>query len=1086
MATGSISTNARTDTAADSVQVADVLSVNCRRLKLAEVGIVASRFAFVTTGLLLLAFVIDHWAYLIHTSASLGSFGRWIFFLALAIVFPIVLAKQTVQHIRRRINPLFAAQQIEIDSPEIKNSVSNFWQLRTPSAHVHPSIQQAMAARANLDLTDDRINDGINTHSLTLWAYAGLAALALTAIYFAWMPQPSIQTIHRILIPWDSVARPSEITINNILPGDVEAQYGDALQVTAEVDGLDEDEPVRLFYRAVNGSSSGQPILMTPRSGTSIFAATIADNKPGIQQSMQYWIVAGEPTKRTAQSNIFQITAVAAPHIQIQSIEYAYPAYTQLPRTVVTDRFNIDAVEGTELTIKAESNQVIETASLYLFRPNATQPTKRSATQIKNNSCEFQLTLALLNDQLTPEFSHFEITFSTAAGKTNSDPIRYGIHVQTDIAPEITIESPTANELETGPIQLPLNQKLKIQFQTHDPDYGLEKIELIIQHGDQKPITKSLFHHVPGSEDVIRTNVVFDPQTLNIAVGSRVILFANASDNRRISARPEPNVSSSEHLVIHIVEPDKNGTSSDTTSNSGNGDSEQTDNPDQPNPPDQNDSQSDDMPENNDGNQGESTADQDGMGGGEGSEGEASEGEGGGSGDGQQTDKPQNPNGAQNGPQPDAQGDMGNPSENPKTGSQSSESGEDGGESKPSEGEPNGENMNDPTNGNTGDQGNPKEQKNPGDLATGNDAEIGTGDSSQGTPTGEQSSQDDQANQNDNPEQETQGAKNEDLHDGEIFERTLKHLRENQVPQGNKPPMNSETEAGTNSDNTQIQKDPKETQSPNDADDPSNNPNNQRSPTEQENNTPTGQETPMQGGQGETTTGDSNPANPTETSENSETSQNDPNNPSTDPANGSGGTGTSAKTLGETDGPEESTNGSQQQQDNTGQQTSNRFADTAGPTGTDQESETNGGPLNDPNKQLKQKQMNNILTEQELADLQYTRKATDLALQYLKDKQHDPDQKLLDDLGITAEQMREMIARYEKLKKDKTPQGKQTLDESLRALGLRSSKNQTPRTTNVQSENITGVRNNGVVSGLPAELRQKFRSFRKGTNVSDE
>ena len=130
--------------------------------------------------------------------------------------------------------------------------------------------------------------------------------------------------------------------------------------------------------------------------------------------------------------------------------------------------------------------------------------------------------------------------------------------------------------------------------------------------------------------------------------------------------------------------------------------------------------------------------------------------------------------------------------------------------------------------------------------------------------------------------------------------------------------------------------------------------------------------------------------------------------------------------------------------------------------------------------------MDKTLTEQELANLKYTRKATDLALQYLKDKQHDPDQELLDDLGITAEQMREMLARYEKLKSDKTPQGNQALEESLRALGLRNSKNLNPRTVNVQAENVAGVRNAGVVSGLPADLRQKFRSFRKGTNVSDQ
>jgi hypothetical protein len=939
-----------------------------------------------------------------------------------------------------------------------------------------------MAAQANLDLTDDRIQDGIDHRSLSQWGYAGLAALTLTAIYFAWMPQPSLQTIHRILIPWDTVARPSEITISNIIPGDIEAHFGDALPVTVQVDGLDDDEPVRLFYRAVDGSSTGQNMLMT-RSGTSTFTATIADNEPGIQQSMQYWIVAGESTKRTAQSDIFQLTAVAAPYIQVQSIQYAYPAYTQLPLTVVTDRFNIDAVEGTELTIKAESNQVIETATLYLFQPNTGEPTKRNATQIQSKTCEFQLTLKLLDDQLTPEFSHFEIVFSTVEDETTSEPIRYGIQVQADMAPKIAIESPTATELENGPIQLPLNQNLKIQFQSHDPDYGLEQIDFIIQHGDQEPIGKSLFHHTLGSEDVIRRNVVFNPQSLKIPVGSRVILFANATDNRRITARPTPNVSSSEHLVIHIVEPNQNGNSSDTTNNSSDGNNEQTNNPDTPNTPDQNDPQSDNMPEDSDGNQGESTAGEDGTGGTGGTEGEASEGEGGSDGDGQQTNKPEDPNGNQNGPELDAQGDMGNPSESPTTGNQSSESGENGGESKPTEGEPTGENMNDPTNGNTGDQGNPQEQTNQGDPDSGTDTEIGTGDSSQGTPTGEQANQGDQSNQNGRPEQETQGAKNEDLHDGEIFERILKHMRENPVPQNNKPPMNPEVGDGANSDNTQIQKDP---QTPNDTGDPTTNQNNQQTPTEQENVNPNGQDSPMEPQQGATAGEDSNATNPAEASNNPETSQGDTNNPSTDPATGTGGSGTSAKTLGATDGPEESTDGSPNQQDNTGQQTSNGFAQPEGSTGTQQESQTNGGPLNDPNNQLEQSKMDQTLTEQELANLKYTRKVTDLALQYLKDKQHDPDQKLLDDLGITAEQMREMITRYEKLKTDKTPQGNQALEESLRALGLRNSKNLNPRTVNVQSENVTGVRNAGVVSGLPADLRQKFRSFRKGTNVSDD
>ena len=51
----------------------------------------------------------------------------------------------------------------------------------------------------------------------------------------------------------------------------------------------------------------------------------------------------------------------------------------------------------------------------------------------------------------------------------------------------------------------------------------------------------------------------------------------------------------------------------------------------------------------------------------------------------------------------------------------------------------------------------------------------------------------------------------------------------------------------------------------------------------------------------------------------------------------------------------------------------------------------------------------------EQARLEYTRKATDLALKYLRNHQDNPSDELLEDLGITAEQLREMVSRYEQL-----------------------------------------------------------------------
>ena len=76
------------------------------------------------------------------------------------------------------------------------------------------------------------------------------------------------------------------------------------------------------------------------------------------------------------------------------------------------------------------------------------------------------------------------------------------------------------------------------------------------------------------------------------------------------------------------------------------------------------------------------------------------------------------------------------------------------------------------------------------------------------------------------------------------------------------------------------------------------------------------------------------------------------------------------------------------------------------------------------------------------ANLEYTKKATDLAIEYFKDQlaKDKPDQKLLDELKWTPDDMRRFVDQWERFKKqaDSTdPARRKNMEEKMKSLGLR-------------------------------------------------
>ncbi len=118
------------------------------------------------------------------------------------------------------------------------------------------------------------------------------------------------------------------------------------------------------------------------------------------------------------------------------------------------------------------------------------------------------------------------------------------------------------------------------------------------------------------------------------------------------------------------------------------------------------------------------------------------------------------------------------------------------------------------------------------------------------------------------------------------------------------------------------------------------------------------------------------------------------------------------------------------------------------------------------------------------ANVEYAREATDLVLEYLRDKQGNPDQELLDKLGWKPEDVGRFLRRWDELKRgaqEGSPRGangKRQLDDVLRGLGLQKPGNRVVRSqdnNDLQRNN----RNTGRRSKVPAPLLDPFRAFQR-------
>ena len=91
------------------------------------------------------------------------------------------------------------------------------------------------------------------------------------------------------------------------------------------------------------------------------YACELPPGGGGMQQDMLYRITAGDATTQQ-----YKLEVQIAPTINVDRVEYHYPAYTDIRDRSVKGQGDIKALEGTRVTIHATANVLLKDARIDL------------------------------------------------------------------------------------------------------------------------------------------------------------------------------------------------------------------------------------------------------------------------------------------------------------------------------------------------------------------------------------------------------------------------------------------------------------------------------------------------------------------------------------------------------------------------------------------------------------------------------------------------------------------------------------------------------------------------------------------------
>ena len=259
-----------------------------------------------------------------------------------------------------RVNGLYAARTIEETDPAFKNSLISYLDLRRRRNEIPKAALAAIEAKAVNDLTQIEVDTVVNQRRLTQMAYVLTGVVVVFCLYAAMTPKSILDSTRRALLA--DVVRPTNTRLIHIKPGDdpelSRVVAGALVEFTVDYTGT-RPEKIFLHYSVDHGKFFAKKEFAPGVNYYDAWRTALRD----VQQSVDYYLTGGD-----AESLRYHLEVLPAPMVTAVTLDYQFPGYIKLPPRMNIEGGNVEAIEGTLVTVHARTNQPAQSGRLELSK----------------------------------------------------------------------------------------------------------------------------------------------------------------------------------------------------------------------------------------------------------------------------------------------------------------------------------------------------------------------------------------------------------------------------------------------------------------------------------------------------------------------------------------------------------------------------------------------------------------------------------------------------------------------------------------------------------------------------------------------
>lgn len=464
-----------------------------------------------------------------------------------------VLGTRVVFRYLTRVNPFYAARQLEVTIPDSKNSLINWLDLKNET--LPPVIRQAVGTKAARDLKD--ADPDLVATSKDMWRVAGLASIFFLGliVLLAIVPRQFGSLMARAFMPVRTSVLASQTVITVIKPGlgDITVPANQRVEFLARIEGRfpppnSPGAPALLFRQ----TKTDAPVRV-PLEEDNLGQWTVRLGPDQIRTGIFWKIIAGDAATPEA-----QLRVRAQPFVTRVDATYTYRPYRKLgPETVsmpneLMQQPRLLGHRGTNVVLKARVNAPVKAGHLELDLQGVKKIIPAELPASEPLTMVFRLGL--------DKSGTFSILFDAEGGEKNVDRLPYPIDVLEDGAPFVDLVKPGKDLIA------PANGTVLLAGIALD-DFGVTGMTLKLQQA-AKPAPRPLadLPYVPKFKlkfddgtypvalqyvDVLRLEQLRTPdgKIVSLIPGDEITYWLEATDNFDFG---RPNVGKSKTFKITI------------------------------------------------------------------------------------------------------------------------------------------------------------------------------------------------------------------------------------------------------------------------------------------------------------------------------------------------------------------------------------------------------------------------------------------------------------------------------------------------------------------------------------------------------